>query len=88
MKNKGFISTTSSFLCFALLISSKFIDVASKRIFEENGIVELDETAENVCVEQKVQNQIINVTFIQTQVNQIFRKSVLCIFLEFRGQVV
>ena len=71
MKNKGFFSTTSSFLCLALLFK---YGATTTPTVEENGIVELEETAENVCVEQKVQNQIINVTFIQTQVNQFLRK--------------
>ena len=31
--------------------------------------VELAENAENVCIDQKVKNQIINTTFIQTQVS-------------------
>ena len=75
MKNKGFLPTTSSFLCLALMICSKFKAIATTTpTIEENGIVELEETAENVCVEQKVQNQIINVTFIHTQVNQFLRK--------------
>ena len=37
-------------------------------IENSDGSVELAENAENVCIDQKVQNQIINTTFIQTQV--------------------
>jgi len=34
---------------------------------EDNELIELKENAENVCIDQRVQNQIINVTFIQSQ---------------------
>lgn len=36
---------------------------------EENEVVELKDNAENVCIDQEVQNQIINITFIQSQVS-------------------
>ena len=40
--------------------------VSTEDLIEKS--VELAENAENVCIDQKVQNQIINTTFIQTQV--------------------
>ena len=39
--------------------------------------VELAENAENVCIDQKVKNQIINTTFIQTQVSFFFSLKIL-----------
>ena len=56
-------------LTLGVVINSEKID--SNEIGDE---IELAENAENVCIDQELQTQILNTTFIQSQVSLIFRK--------------
>ena len=49
-----------------VVISEK---IGSNEIGDE---IELAENAENVCIDQELQTQILNTTFIQSQVRSIF----------------
>lgn len=51
-----------------VVISEK---IGSNEIGDE---IELAENAENVCIDQELQTQILNTTYIQSQVRSIFRK--------------
>ena len=67
-------SVTSSFLCFAWLWSQFFgLSIQTRQARTETLIQkednELKENAENVCIDQQVKNQIINITYIQSQVS-------------------
>ena len=66
-------SVTSSLLCFALLWN-QILALSSKTetLLEENELVELKENADNVCIDQQVKNQIVNITYIQSQVRNIY----------------
>ena len=67
-------SVTSSFLCFVWLWSQFFgLSIQTRQARTETLIQkednELKENAENVCIDQQVKNQIINITYIQSQVS-------------------
>ena len=67
-------SLTSSFLCFAWLWSHFFgLSIQTRQARTETLILkednELKENAENVCIDQQVKNQIVNITYIQSQVS-------------------
>ena len=67
-------SVTSSFLCFAWLWSHFFgLSIQTRQARTETLILkednELKENAENVCIDQQVKNQIVNITYIQSQVS-------------------
>ena len=69
-------SVTSSFLCFAWLCSHFFgLSIQTRQARTETLILkednELKENAENVCIDQQVKNQIVNITYIQSQVSYI-----------------
>ena len=69
-------SLTSSFLCFAWLCSHFFgLSIQTRQARTETLILkednELKENAENVCIDQQVKNQIVNITYIQSQVSYI-----------------
>ena len=46
-------------------------NIGSNEIEDE---IELAENAENVCIDQELQTQILNTTYIQSQVRSIFCK--------------
>ena len=52
---------------------------ATRENLEENEVVELMDDAANVCINQEVQNQIINITYIQSQVRYPIFGVRLCI---------
>jgi len=65
-------SVTSSFLCFTWLLSQFFgLSLQMRQARTETLIQkednDLKENAENVCIDQQVKNQIINITYIQSQ---------------------
>ena len=69
-------SVTSSFLCFAWLLSQFFgLSIQTRQARTETLIKkednDLKENAENVCIDQQVKNQIINITYIQSQVSYL-----------------
>ena len=69
-------SVTSSFLCFAWLLSQFFgLSIQMRQARTETLIQkednDLKENAENVCIDQQVKNQIINITYIQSQVSYL-----------------
>ena len=66
MKSKFLASVCITFYWGVVVLASSNDDLKI-----ENS-VELAENAENVCIDQKVKNQIINTTFIQTQVSFFF----------------
>ena len=73
-------SVTSSFLCFTWLLSQFFgLSLQMRQARTETLIQkednDLKENAENVCIDQQVKNQIINITYIQSQVSYL-----LCFF--------
>ena len=45
-----------------------FTYVSTEKNVESEEKVELADNAENVCIDQKMQTQILNTTFIQSQV--------------------
>ena len=70
-------SVTSSFLCFAWLCSHFFgLSIQTRQARTETLILkednELKENAENVCIDQQVKNQIVNITYIQSQVSYLY----------------
>ena len=69
-------SVTSSFLCFTWLLSQFFgLSLQMRQARTETLIQkednDLKENAENVCIDQQVKNQIINITYIQSQVSSL-----------------
>ena len=61
---------TPNFVCFALLWSQFFaLSIKTETLVQDNELEELKENAENVCIDQQVQNHIVNITYIQSQVN-------------------
>ena len=69
-------SVTSSFLCFVCLWSQFFgLSTQTRQARTETLIQkednDLKENAENVCIDQQVKNQIINITYIQSQVSYL-----------------
>ena len=69
-------SVTSSFLCFTWLLSQFFgLSIQMRQARTETLIQkednDLKENAENVCIDQQVKNQIINITYIQSQVSYL-----------------
>ena len=70
-------SVTSSFLCFAWLLSqffglsTQFRQARTETLIQKEDN-DLKENAENVCIDQQVKNQIINITYIQSQVSYLF----------------
>ena len=68
MKSKFLASVCITFYWGVVVLASSNDDLKI-----ENS-VELAENAENVCIDQKVKNQIINTTFIQTQVSFFYLK--------------
>ena len=64
MKNKFLAS-----ICIINLFWGVVVLASSNEDLKIENSVELAENAENVCIDQKVKNQIINTTFIQTQVS-------------------
>ena len=77
-------SVTSSFLCFVCLwsqffgLSTQFRQARTETLIQKEDN-DLKENAENVCIDQQVKNQIINITYIQSQVSYVF--IVLLLFL-------
>ena len=67
MKNKFLAS-----ICIINLYWGVVVLASSNDDLKIENSVELAENAENVCIDQKVKNQIINTTFIQTQVSFFF----------------
>ena len=63
MKNKFLAS-----ICVIILYWGVVVLASSNEDLKIENSAELAENAENVCIDQKVKNQIINTTFIQTQV--------------------
>jgi len=65
-KQTGFL--TPNFVCFALLWSQLLaLSTKTETLVRKDESDELKENAENVCIDQQVQNQIINITYIQSQ---------------------
>ena len=64
MKNKFLAS-----ICVIILYWGVVVLASSNEDLKIENSAELAENAENVCIDQKVKNQIINTTFIQTQVS-------------------
>jgi len=62
MKNKFLAS-----ICVIILYWGVVVLASSNEDLKIENSAELAENAENVCIDQKVKNQIINTTFIQTQ---------------------
>ena len=67
MKNKFLAS-----ICVIILYWGVVVLASSNEDLKIENSAELAENAENVCIDQKVKNQIINTTFIQTQVSFFF----------------
>ena len=63
---------TPNFVCFTLLWSQLFaLSTKTETLVQKNESDELKENADNVCIDQQVQNQIINITYIQSQVRYL-----------------
>ena len=72
MKNKFLAS-----ICVIILYWGVVVLASSNEDLKIENSAELAENAENVCIDQKVKNQIINTTFIQTQVSFFFSLKIL-----------
>ena len=70
---------TPNFVCFALLWSQLLaLSTKTETLVQKNESDELKENAENVCIDQQVQNQIINITYIQSQVRYSYAQNSTC----------
>ena len=52
-----------------ILLGTQAVEVSEN---ETEDAIELKENAENVCIDQEVQNKILNITYIQSIVSTLF----------------
>ena len=56
-------------LLLNILLTIKAVEISENETEDE---IELKENAENVCIDQEVQNKILNITYIQSIVSTLF----------------
>ena len=57
-------------LLLNILLTIKAVEISENET--ESDDIELKENAENVCIDQEVQNKILNITYIQSIVSTLF----------------
>ena len=57
-------------LLLNILLTIKAVEISENET--ESDEIELKENAENVCIDQEVQNKILNITYIQSIVSTLF----------------
>ena len=56
-------------LLLNILLTIKAVEISENETEDE---IELKDNAENVCIDQEVQNKILNITYIQSIVSTLF----------------